>query len=222
MFLLELAVLVITLLAAAYSLRSWWMASELPPETTSDGSYLLRYSKNTLWLGMIAIAAGAILLGSAYVLRESIETAISLIMMGGGLIIGGMWLSGEYFNNRVIVNDRYIRKRSWLGSDMIIDWARLEKVKFSSRSGTFVLIDTNGDKIKVSRLMRGFQKFEEILNRQAPREKVDQNSMEDYEKLQELEKELIEEFRKSSRQEDGDRKNETPETKEYKSHLRNL
>lgn len=185
------------------------MASEQPAETTPDGSYLLRYSRNTFWLGLISLLAGSGLLGSAWVLEESIETVISLILMGSGLVIGGFWLTKEYFNNRLIVNNRYVRKRRWLGGDTIIDWARLEKVKFSSRSGTFVLIAMNGEKIKVSRLMRGFKQFEEVMDRQVSPKKVDQASMEDYQKLQQLEKELIEEFQNST----GKKKN--PENSNY-------
>ncbi len=198
MFILEIAILIITILAGVYSLRSWWMASEQPAETTPDGSYMLRYSRNTFWLGLISLLAGSGLVGSAWILEGPIETVISLILMGSGLVIGGFWLKMEYYNNRLIVNNRYVRKRRWLGGDTIIDWARLEMVKFSSRSGTFVLIDMNGEKIKVSRLMRGFKQFEEVMDQQVSPKKVDQASMEDYQKLQKLEKELIEEFQKST------------------------
>jgi len=195
MFILELAILILSVLAGAYSLRSWWMSSNKPAETAHDGSYILRYSRNTFWLGLISVFIGAVFLMSAAVSGGNIETGFSLFLMGGIFTGGGVWLISEYFNNRLIVNNRYVRKMRWIGGDTIIDWARLDKVKFSPKSGTFLLEGMNGEKIRVSRLMRGFNDFEKILGTQVPESRVDQESMKDYDNLLKMEQELLDEIR---------------------------
>ncbi len=194
MFILELIILIISLLAGAYSLRSWWMASERPAETTPDGSLLLRFSRNTFWLGFLTLLMGAGLILTAMMISAGMEAGLSLFLMGAALAVGGTWLISEYFNNRLIVNDRYVQQRRWLGSDVIIDWARLDKVKFSANSGNFILQGVKGEKIRISRLMRGFSDFKKILNRQVPETKVDHESMKEYEKIEQIEKELFEEL----------------------------
>jgi hypothetical protein len=40
MFILELILFIISILAGAYSLRSWWMSSDKPAELTADGSMI--------------------------------------------------------------------------------------------------------------------------------------------------------------------------------------
>lgn len=195
MFILELAILILSILAGAYSLRSWWMSSSKPAEIAHDGSYVLRYNMNTFWLGLVSVFIGAGFLMSAAITAGDIETGFSLFLMGSIFTGGGIWLISEYFNNRLIVNNRYVRKLSWIGGDTIIDWARLDTVKFSSKSGNFVLEGMNGEKIRVSRLMRGFHDFERVLGAQVPESRVDQESMKDYENLQKMEQELLDEIR---------------------------
>jgi hypothetical protein len=195
MFLLELAILIISLLAGAYSLRSWWMASERPAETTPDGSLMLRFSRNTFWLGFLSLVLGVGLIIAALSLGRGIETVISLFIMGGAIAFGGIWLMSQYFNSRLIVNNRYIKQRKWLGQDIIIDWARLDKVKFSVQSGYFILTGMKGEKIRVSRMLRGFNEFKGILNIQVPEARMDKESMQEYKKLQQMEKELLDELR---------------------------
>lgn len=195
MFILELAILILSVLAGVYSMRSWWMSSDKPAETAHDGSYILRYNRNTFWLGFISVLMGALFLMAATMAGGSIETGLSLFLMGIICTGGGLWLMSQYFNNRLIVNNRYIRKIRWIGGDTIIDWARLDSVKFSPKSGNFILEGMNGEKIRVSRLMRGFNDFERILETQVPESRVDQESINEYENLQKIEQELIDEIR---------------------------
>jgi hypothetical protein len=195
MFILELILFIVSILAGAYSLRSWWMSSDRPAEFTADGSMILRYSRNMLWLGFISLLIGAGLVVITFLFENIIETGITLFIMGIVFVIAGVWFIFGFYHNRLIVNQRYIRQRKWLGRDTIIDWARLEIVRFSSKSGNFILRGIKGEKIKVSRLMRGFNNFKAILEQQVPDANFDHESMKEYRKLIEMEKELLDELK---------------------------
>lgn len=171
------------------------MSSDRPAEFTADGSMILRYSRNMLWLGFISLLMGAGLVVITFLFENTIETGITVFIMGIVFVIAGVWFIFGFYHNRLIVNQRYIRQRKWLGRDTIIDWARLEKVRFSSKSGNFILRGINGEKIKVSRLMRGFNNFKAILEQQVPDANFDHESMEEYRKLIEMEKELLDELK---------------------------
>jgi hypothetical protein len=195
MFILELILFIISILAGAYSLRSWWMSSDEPAELTADGSMILRYSRNMFWLGVVSLLMGLGLLGVTFLFENGIEAGITVFLMGVIFILAGVWFIFGYFHNRLIVNQRYIQQSKWLGNNTIIDWARLEKVRFSAKSGNFILKSVNGEKIKVSRLMRGFNNFKAILEQQVPDASFDRESMEEYRKLIEMEQELLEELK---------------------------
>ena len=195
MFILELILFIISILAGAYSLRSWWMSSDEPAELTADGSMILRYSRNMFWLGVVSLLMGLGLLGITFLFENGIEAGITVFLMGVIFILAGVWFIFGYFHNRLIVNQRYIQHSKWLGNNTIIDWARLEKVRFSAKSGNFILKGVNGEKIKVSRLMRGFNNFKAILEQQVPDASFDRESMEEYRKLIEMEQELLEELK---------------------------
>jgi hypothetical protein len=195
MFILELILFIISILAGAYSLRSWWMSSDKPAELTADGSMILRYSRNMFWLGVIAFLMGFGLIGITLLFQNGLEAGITVFLMGIIFIAAGVWFIFGYFGNRLIVNQRFVQKRKWLGNDTVIDWARLEKVRFSAKSGNFILNGMNGEKIKVSRLMRGFNNFKAILEQQVPDANFDSESMEEYKKLIEMEKKLLDELK---------------------------
>ena len=188
--------MIISILGGIYALRQWWMASDKPAERLADGSILLRYSRNTFWLGLISLLIGGLIIGIGLSFGDSIETWFSMLLTGVAFLLVGFWLMVEYFGSRVITNQRYIRRRSWLGSDLIVDWARVETVTFAPRSGHFVVRGTQGEKIRVNRMMRGFKEFKEILETQVPDERFDRTSMKDYEKLERIEQELFKELEK--------------------------
>lgn len=192
MFIFELIVLILSILAGLYSFRSWWMASNEPARILADGSLELRYNQNSLWLGLLSVLFGAFLLLLSSFANEIAKDGNSVLMMGLVLVFAGSWFIYEYSVNKIIVNNRFVKKKGIFGEETIIDWLRLETVRFSPQSSYFILESMEGDTIKVNRLMRGFDEFEEILNRKAPKGNFDEESMEDYEEMVELEEKIYE------------------------------
>jgi hypothetical protein len=90
------------------------------------------------------------LIGITFLFQNGLEAGITVFLMGVIFMLAGVWFIFGYFGNRLIVNQRYIQQRKWLGNNTVIDWARLEKVRFSAKSGNFILNGINGEKLKLA------------------------------------------------------------------------
>lgn len=143
-------------LLVVFTLRTLNRKAEQPAKKQADGRYLLRVSRVYAVIGY-----SGILIGSAFLILLLLEDAFSpegkgLVILGSLLFLGlGIYLLLWQTNQKVLVDAQGIEAGNWRNQTQSLVWANIRQVRYNKLTGTLMLLEESGKKLKLSQYLVG-------------------------------------------------------------------